>query len=615
MTVPYRQPSLRLVEVAVRRRLRILSFAGVVAVAAGTAAAVALPSNAAGTLTATYSRVQEWPGSFFQGQYVIANGTSSAVTSWTLAFTLPAGDTLQNWWGANVTQSGTLFTATPLSGSSIPAGGSATMGFLSTEGGGLADPANCKLNGGPCTGGPAPSPSASHSPSPSRSPSPSPSPSPTPTPSGSPPPPGTWHPGYLALGTVYTPFSSVDAYFQTMKTHGKIPNYGYQYLIGSDFANWGSTASKLTTSSRNLGMIPVLIEYGMNGNIDGPDASFNNMQSSSWLTSYFQALRTAAQAAAQASAGGPVGWVVEPDMLGYIQQGHGAQFGNDATKVPAATAAAHSSGVLGSADPTFANTLKGLVEAINYTIKKYDPSAFLGWQVNEWAVRNPLHDTDSMGITAGRQSVTNIGNQVAGFLNSADIRFKADFVAFDQWGQDYGYLRDPNPATDIRYLNATHWANYLLYVKTIRQSVNLPAVLWQIAVGHLNSTQTPSPTYWNSSGRFPDLDDLTNGRYEDSASTFFFGDKFTSSGNNLAFYSSNPGGDPKVSVSGSTVTWGAHMSDAAAAGVVAILFGAGTGTGDEGVPEVPGITSTGTTEFNYWTTRTQQYLANPVALP
>jgi hypothetical protein len=353
----------------------------------------------------------------------------------------------------------------------------------------------------------------------------------------------------------------------------------------------------------------------MNGNIDGADAAFNNMQNSGWLTTYFQALRTAAQAATNAAGGTPVGWVIEPDMLGYIQQGHGSQFGNDATRIPAATSAAHSSGVLASSDPTFANTLKGLVEAINYTIKKYNPSAFLGWQVNEWAVRNPLHDTDSMGITAGRQSVTNVGNQVGAFLTSADIRYKADFVAFDQWGQDYGYLRDPNPASNIRYLNATHWNNYLLYVKTVRQNVNLPAVLWQIAVGHLNSTQTPSPTYWNSSGKFPNLDDVTTGQYEDSASTFFFGDKFTSSGNNLSFYGSNPGSDPKVSVSGSTVTWGSHMADAAGAGVVAILFGAGTGTGDEGVPEVPGITSTGTTDFNYWTTRAQQYLANPVPLP
>ena len=46
-----------------------------------------------------------------------------------------------------------------------------------------------------------------------------------------------------------------------------------------------------------------------------------------------------------------------------------------------------------------------------------------------------------------------------------------------------------------------------------------------------------------------------------------------------------------------------------------MLFGAGTGTGDEGVPEVPGLTSTGTTDFNYWTTRAQQYLAHPVPLP
>jgi len=581
------------------RRLRIVGTCGAALLTVGLSLVVALPSHAAGGLSATYSRVQDWPGSYFQGQYVLANGTSAAVTSWTLTFTLPAGDQLQNWWGANVTQSGTRFTATQQAGSSIPAGGSATMGFLVTEGGGLADPANCTLNGGSCAAGGGPGPT----------------PTPTPSKSPSPPPPGTWHPGYLALGTVYTPYSSVDAYFQTMKSHGKIPSYGYQYLIGSDFSGWSNTARTLVSHSRSLGMTPVLVEYGMNGNVDGADAAYNNMRNASWVASYFKALRSAAQAASSAAAGTPVGWIVEPDMLGYIQQQHGSQYGNDATKIPAATSAARTAGVLGTGDPTFAGTLKGLVEEINYVIKKYDAGAFLGWQVNEWAVRNPLHDTDSMGITAGRQSVVNIGNQVAGFLASADIRYHADFVAFDQWGQDYGYLNDPNPAGDIRYLNATHWNNYLLYVRTIRAWLNLPAVLWQLAVGHLNSTHTASPTYWNSTGRFPDLNNSTTGRYEDSSSTYFFGDSFTSGGNNLAFYGANPGADPKVKVSGSTVTWGSHLPDAAAAGVVAILFGAGTGTGDEGVPEVPGLTSTGTTDFNYWTTRAQQYLAHPVPLP
>jgi hypothetical protein len=303
-------------------------------------------------------------------------------------------------------------------------------------------------------------------------------------------------------------------------------------------------------------------------------------------------------------------------MLGYLQQDYAASYGGNAAAMPAATGAAYSSGVLATGtDPAFGDNLRGLTEAITYTIKKYDPSAFVGWQVNTWGVRDALKDTDSMGWTAGRQSVTQVATQVADFVKSADIGYHADFVAFDQWGQDFGVLRDPNPAGDIRYLNAAHWSNYLLYVQTVRQSVGLPAVLWQIPVGHLNSTHTPSPTYWNASGTFPDLDDVSAEQDEDSASTYFYGDAFTSSGNNLAFYGANPGADPKVSVSGSTVTWGSHLPEAAAAGVVAVLFGAGTGTGTYGVPEMVGTNQTGPGDFGYWVTRTQSYLAHPTPLP
>ncbi|MFD0331691.1 hypothetical protein ACFQZC_34910 [Streptacidiphilus monticola] len=230
-------------------------------------------------------------------------------------------------------------------------------------------------------------------------------------------------------------------------------------------------------------------------------------------------------------------------------------------------------------------------------------------------MRDALKDTDSLGWQAGQASVVSTANQVAAFLQSADIGYRADFVAFDQWGQDFGILRDPDPASDIRYLNDAHWLNYLLYVKTIRQTLGLPAVLWQIATGHLNSTRTASPTYWNASGTFPDLDDVSANRFEDSASTFFFGDSFTATGNNLAFYGSNPGADPKVSVSGSTVTWGSHMPEAAAAGIVAVLFGAGTGTGTYGVPETSGTYQSTPSDFDYWVTRAQSYLAAPTPLP
>src|SRR5256885_4832161 len=125
--------------------------------------------------------------------------------------------------------------------------------------------------------------------------------------------------------------------------------------------NWSTRTSTLVSHSRSLGMIQRPVEYGMNGNTDGADAAFNNMQNASWVSTFFTSLKGAAQAASGAAAGTPVGWVVEPDMLGYIQQGHGAQYNNDATKIPAATSAARTSGVLGTGDPTFPNTLRGLV--------------------------------------------------------------------------------------------------------------------------------------------------------------------------------------------------------------------------------------------------------------
>ncbi|WP_329582074.1 carbohydrate binding domain-containing protein [Kitasatospora sp. NBC_01250] len=436
------------------------------------------------------------------------------------------------------------------------------------------------------------------------------------TPSGGGPVGSSWHPSYLAIGSVYTPGGSVDSFFNGLASHGKLPDYGYEYLVGNDFPNWAATTTTMVQHSARLGMTPVMVEYGMNGNIDGTSVDYTNMQSSSWLTTYFQALKNAASAANAAAPGKPVGWVVEPDMLGYLQQNYAAQYGGDASRMPAATSAAYAAGVLaGGSDPAFGDNLKGLVEAIDYTIKKYDPSAFVGWQVNTWGVRDALKDTDTMGWSAGRQSVTATGDQVAAFLQSADIGYRADFVAFDQWGQDFGILHDPNPAADVRYLNAAHWSNYLLYVQTIRQSLGLPAVLWQIAVGHLNSTLTPSPTYFNASGRFPDLDNTTAEENEDSASTFFYGDSFTSSGNDLAFYGANPGGDPKVSVNGSTVSWGSHLPEAATAGVVAVLFGAGTGSSTYGVPETSGTDQSGPGDFGYWVTRTQSYLAAPTPLP
>ena len=54
-----------------------------------------------------------------------------------------------------------------------------------------------------------------------------------------------------------------------------------------------------------------------------------------------------------------------------------------------------------------------------------------------------------------------------------------------------------------------------------------------------------------------------------------YGDTFQTSGARYTWFSANLAGDPKVTTVGANTTWGSHMPDAAAAGVTAVLFGAG----------------------------------------
>lgn len=64
-------------------------------------------------------------------------------------------------------------------------------------------------------------------------------------------------------------------------------------------------------------------------------------------------------------------------------------------------------------DPAFPDTVQGLVKAVNYTIPKYTPQVYFGWQFNLWASpaggwttqvpgRGIMHKTESVGITTGR---------------------------------------------------------------------------------------------------------------------------------------------------------------------------------------------------------------------
>jgi Cellulose binding domain/Fibronectin type III domain len=125
------------------------------AIAAITAVVIALltaqAANAAG-VTAAFTKVSDW-GSGFEGKVTVTNGTTSSLSTWSVALDFPSGYTISSSWDATRSSSGQTHTFTPPSWAGpLAPGATVTFGFNGSPGNfpGLAA---CRLNGGSCTGG------------------------------------------------------------------------------------------------------------------------------------------------------------------------------------------------------------------------------------------------------------------------------------------------------------------------------------------------------------------------------------------------------------------------------------------------------------------------------
>jgi poly(hydroxyalkanoate) depolymerase family esterase len=82
----------------------------------------------------------------------IANTGSTPISGWSLAFTLPAGQTITSGWNAGYAPSGGAVTATNVSyNGSIAPGASVGIGFQATHTGNTGEPATFTLNGTACS--------------------------------------------------------------------------------------------------------------------------------------------------------------------------------------------------------------------------------------------------------------------------------------------------------------------------------------------------------------------------------------------------------------------------------------------------------------------------------
>ncbi|MFN3729687.1 MAG: cellulose binding domain-containing protein [Fimbriimonadaceae bacterium] len=395
---------------------------------------------------------------------------------------------------------------------------------------------------------------------------------------------------------------------------GRRMDVRYIYLNGGPFNGWrtwhpidGFRVISYLRESQKLGIIPYFVWYNIP---DGGESYWINREhiaDRDYMRAYFRDLRFTLELIQKYAPDEPVGMILEPDFLGYMMQMSGLQPG----QIPAQTRAVYDEGVLTKGvDPNFGNHVTGLVKAINYTIAKYAPNVRFGWQFNLWAspgihvvvpAKGLMRITDTMGIDAGRAAIQKETEAIAAYYRNAGVTSSgAHFVSIDKYGLDAGAQPGAaqDPAGSTWFWNADHWNNYLLFTKTLKAKTKLPVVLWQLPVGRINSSLAISPY---TGQRFDDLPN-THRRFEDSAPTFFFGDRFTATGARLAYFGENRGGDKKIKVSGNVVTWGEHISAAQKSGVTMLLFGAGVGESTDGVGSPP-------TDDWWWIAKAQEFLA------
>lgn len=464
-------------------------------------------------------------------------------------------------------------------------------------------------------------------------------------------------PDYLAIGSVGT---NVDRDLNFMKDFqpgdkNKRMDVRYIYLNGEPDAwdrnvdgwqKWGGAfkgdrAITYIRENRKLGIVPFFVYYTICGSNESYGTDLAHIQDPQYLKFYFKDLKFLLDTIAAKAGDDLVGIIFEPDFIGYMMQNSGLQpdqiTANTRLVYESAYGGADAAGILNSnsdRDPLtgqpFADNLQGLVRCINYLVNQTNTTKgtniYFGWQFNIWANPYPgtpskglMHKTDEAGIADGRDFIRARAQETADYYIKAGILSSgATCISIDKYGQD-AVANDlsaaANPQNSTWFWNADHWNNYLIYISQLHQKTNLPVILWQMPVGHIERSQAADPYH---GGLFNELINTeANGAcyFEDSTTTFFFGDQFKpGAGNRWNWFTTNEGGDAFITDNGSDmVTWGEHFSAARDAGVVCALFGAGVGRATHG--NVSDITQALEPEDDMWfLVKTQRYLANPVVL-
>jgi hypothetical protein len=476
-------------------------------------------------------------------------------------------------------------------------------------------------------------------------------------------------PNYLAIGSMDKDFPTSEALWKNAPVDMR-----YIYLQGGYETGWyggwdgkqqGKLVTNYITDSASVGMIPVFVYYQIPGaDPDSAALAYQHVNDPAYMAIYFQDYVRALELQNKSSEVSFSLMILEPDFIGYMMLNYsGSNLATKPDKIPAAGISAvyevndsggnkiAQEGDITGVDSSTINTVKGYVLTMNWLAKKYAPKTQFGWKMNIWCTDYPgnpdpppgngiVHFTDGLTgekFTKARAKVASNASAAGVFYKEAGVTENgASYLFFDRYGIDAGscipwttaqQIGWQFPSKSVWFWNLIHCNNYLLFVKTARKEIGLPAGLWQLPVGHINSSQTRNRLSWNrvvkEGALFPDLCDVAfaestweatrekwraimgsnwdadtaYGAWEDTMATYIFGDTFsvtTSCGgggklkdgltaeqvtDRIAYFGLQDPDDPGgVTVSGSEITFKSHIAALNDAGVVMVMFGPGVGT-------------------------------------
>lgn len=327
----------------------------------------------------------------------------------------------------------------------------------------------------------------------------------------------------------------------------------------------GSRAIKYLQNSKRLGMQPCFVYYTINNGSDSFSEITKNMNSAEFMRDYREDILALCDIINTHWNDVPshrVRIILEPDFIGYICQNANAH----PLQIPAVPLIEN-----------YANNLYGLVTSVVDLFRNNCPLVEVGWQFNVWSTytagksyaggRGLMNAWEVMGEEPWRVLMRSEALQLATFASHAGCMHNVDFICFDKYGLDAGFEKKL-PQQSNWFWRYDTWRCYIEFAHQVSKYMNnLPIILWQIPVGHISDGD-----------QFTILNN-TNNRFECSAASFFFGQKFRNNPNDqkLQYLSQYARKDFLVMPNGDYTTWSPFYPYLSQHNILGVYFGAGVG--------------------------------------